>query len=593
MKKILLALIFLFFLASLISVDSYAAVLFEDDFEDGDSNGWTTLLGPNIWEVREIGGNKMFGARINSGSTLMDTVAATINTPNYQIDFDYMPVTGADRNLDFRWIRNPDDNGYTPYEVHYLGSNYSFNNFGATPINIIPLIDNQVNHIKIILENQRVQFFVNQVKIIDHVVPDYEFTSEKVGLRLSTGASFPTEGWFDNVKATTLDHDDEQGLNVPLLKQTDPPWADDIYDSANLWWPSDPSISRWGCAVTSATMVLKYHNIDKLPDGNEVTPGTLNSYLSSSDGYLRNGSTYWPVIADMTYLAKSQNPDFEHEALQIKWGSNNQEQLKDDISNNIPDILELDMGGGNQHFVVARGIDNGKVIINDPGFDREDLSEYNDTYVSTRRFIPSNTDLSYIVLAVDPSVDIGLIKSSTNESVGEVVFEGPIWDIEDSVDNQSGPLKVLYFPEPDSGEYKLNITSQNGNSYILDQYFHDTNGEHKKITANGNLSNGGTNTYTISFDKDDSNNSTSELVMPVTFESIRQKIKDGYKDGKIKFGTHIALLVELEIAERAKKEKISQGSLSLMIFTLERDKRVDGDFGNELIEDIQTLKDSL
>ncbi len=83
MKKVLLALIFLFLFTTLISDKSHAAVLFEDDFEDGDSNGWTAILGPNMWEVKEISGNKMFGARINGGSTLMDIVATTINTPNY------------------------------------------------------------------------------------------------------------------------------------------------------------------------------------------------------------------------------------------------------------------------------------------------------------------------------------------------------------------------------------------------------------------------------------------------------------------------------------------------------------------------------
>ncbi len=505
-----------------------------------------------------------------------------------------MPVTGADRNLDFRWIKNPDDTGYTPYEVHYIGANYSFNNFGATPIATNPLIDNQLNHITIILEGQRVQFFVNQVKIIDHTVPGYEYTSEKVGLRLSTGASFPTEGWFDNVKVTTLDHEDEdQGLDVPLLKQTNPLWGNDIYDTAGNWSSNGVTMADWGCAVTSASMVFQYNGLTKMQDDSELNPGSINSWLKNQpDGYVRNGLLNWIALSRLSREVSANN-SVAFDALEYARHSVDDAYLTNIIENSQPAILH-EPG----HFIVAKGVseEDSTFWINDPYFEINKLSDskYSNSYAKIGTYTPVNSDLSYMMLVVDSHVEITLL-DPVGDQVGEIELEEPISDPENDSNNNVGSLKILYLPKPESGEYELNLSSTTGGSYVLDQYYYDENGEMHVITSTGLLDEGDTNIYLVNYDKDEISNTTSEMLTDeeVTFESIRQKIKDGYKDKKIKFGTYIVLLVELEIAERAKKVKISQGSLNLMVHTLKRDKRIDDDFKSELIEDIQALKDNL
>jgi len=111
------------------------------------------------------------GARIDSPSTIIDSVAAKVNTPNYRIDFDYLPVVNSntrttDRNFDFRWICDFSTAICNLDEVHFTGADTYWINFNYTGTISSPVavVDNQINHITIILEGQHIQFFVNSVK---------------------------------------------------------------------------------------------------------------------------------------------------------------------------------------------------------------------------------------------------------------------------------------------------------------------------------------------------------------------------------------------------------------------------------------------
>ena len=87
-------------------------------------------------------------------------------------------------------------------------------------------------------------------------------------------------------------------LNVPPLKQISDPWQNQVYDSANLWSPLNPTINRWGCALTSAAMVFQYHGLTKLPDNTTLDPGTVNAWLKTQlDGYVGNGYVNWLALS--------------------------------------------------------------------------------------------------------------------------------------------------------------------------------------------------------------------------------------------------------------------------------------------------------
>ena len=99
---------------------------------------------------------------------------------------------------------------------------------------------------------------------------------------------------------------------VPLYTQTYSPypsyasttdWHNDLYDSSSAidcgqGTGITATIGYCGCAITSVVMDLRYFRVttDKL--GEDVNPGTLNTWLTDNGGYTSDGSLYWPSIED-------------------------------------------------------------------------------------------------------------------------------------------------------------------------------------------------------------------------------------------------------------------------------------------------------
>ena len=555
MKK-LIALKFLFllgtfmFLALFWTVDktpTYAStVLFQDNFESGSASQWTNLSGNGLWQVKNINGSMMYGARIDTPSTIIDSVAANVNSPNYQIDFDYLPIVGADRNFDFRYRRNSPAEGYNPYEVHFINSDYVWTNFGYPSFtSSSPLINGQINHVTIILEDRHIQFILNGTKIVDYIDSTYNFTGdEKIGLRIGTGSIFPTEAWIDNIVATSIDSPTttptatptptptptstpyptpsptlppSQDLSVPLLKQTSNPWQTQIYDYAKKWSPSDSTINSWGCALTSATMILKYHGINYLPNKTTLNPGTLNTWLKSQkDGYLGTGWINWLAISRLSKLAKPINNITSFDALQyVKTNGEDKNKLTADINNSLPDILEVP-----GHFIVAKGINGTTFNINDPYYNRSTLNDYSNTFLSLGTYTPSFTDLSYIMLTTNPGINT-VLKDYNNITVGESYVQQPITN-DNNPYQKNFPLKIFYLSKPNNGNYTLQINSGDKKNYDINVYFYNKDGDVKITNIKGDLYNNNQDSLILNFDKNKLKN-----------DSIKHKSKEKYFEEEI------------------------------------------------------------
>ena len=113
------------------------------------------------------------------------------------------------------------------------------------------------------------------------------------------------------------------GLIVPYFNQNDLPWGPTEYDNTLQLGLTDPTINRWGCVVTSAAMVLNYHNIKKMPDGTNLDPGSLNVWLKNNNGYAigHNNMDGWysylkfPSVSTLTkriFDAGKSNIKLEH-----------------------------------------------------------------------------------------------------------------------------------------------------------------------------------------------------------------------------------------------------------------------------------------
>lgn len=268
-------------------------------------------------------------------------------------------------------------------------------------------------------------------------------------------------------------------LNVPSLKQYSLPWKNKIYAFTKN------TIHEFGCALTSAAMVLQYH-------GHSITPDKLNDWLKNEpDGYIRNGLINWLAVSRYTKLHDSINsPSLEYKRLA---GTN--ENLTNELNNNRPAILKE-----NGHFVVAKSILNNAFGINDPGYSsRNDLTPYNNSFLAINSYIPSHTDLSYMMFVADPNINIKLYDSNNNLVNSQEFTEDPINNLIKPNQKSGSVVKVLIYPKPQNGKYTLKLSGARG-KYNLDSYLYDTNG---KVTLNkleGRLNGYDTDKFNINFE---------------------------------------------------------------------------------------------
>lgn len=360
---------------------------------------------------------------------------------------------------------------------------------------------------------------------------------------------FDGSNYLDSVYYAKINNG-EKDLDVPLLKQTSEPWQGNIYDSANRWNPANPTIHRWGCALTSATMVLNFHGYNKLTDGTTLDPGTLNIWLiNQKDGYVGNGLVNWIAISRLSKQAKGINGITSFDALEAtKIIAGDKTKLTEDINNSMPDILEAPT---RKHFFVAKGVNGNTFNINDPFFDWTTLQEgYSNTFASLVNYKPSNTDLSYIMVAADKDTQI-LLKDKLGNQVGEEFLEEPLTDDIDGIPGGS-PVKILYLKKPDTQDYKLFISSSDPKQYNIETYLYDINGEVNKTETKG-VAGGVSDILNLKFDKDNLDNSKTKKF--VTFQSTIDDVNELQKLNLITNKTVSKGLVEL--LKNAEKQALS------------------------------------
>ena len=187
-----------------------------------------------------------------------------------------------------------------------------------------------------------------------------------VGFKLAPGAITPVESHFLDPQ---LNNVDTLLLPVDRLLQTNFNWRYFEYDSASQW-STDPSIGRWGCALTSLTMVMNYHQLEMMPDGKEVNPRYVNDWLKSQpDGYVGEGLLNWwaatrliKEISDQYSTAEKQLPKLEFSRQAVDW----QNAARSALTAGNPLIAQVP-----GHFVVVNGFEHStdSFFIQDPFYD--------------------------------------------------------------------------------------------------------------------------------------------------------------------------------------------------------------------------------
>lgn len=563
---------------TLISNDASASQLFSDDFTDNDGVSLSTHN--SLWE-----GYSSLANAIISNNEIVSNNNSSYYLPSLLSQEDYcvqasfsfpLPYTNPENFFDISTRRNS-VHGTHNYSagltnnstILFLTKDYSENSLFSTPASMT----NGMHTLKLCSVGDQHSMYLDGTLL--KTVNDSTYSSGAPGFDLGNNAP------IDNFLVTSADEPPTSTptptptatptptptstptptptptatptptptptpLPVPEIKQTNSFWKSQVYDSANRWSPRDPTIGSWGCALTSAVMVLNYYELVKLPDGTALKPHTLNKWLKKQkDGYVGNGLVNWIAISRLTKLAKDSgyNPNFHYDALEYsRRGANDFNQLTTDIENGHPDILEVP-----GHFVVAKGIQSNTFIINDPYFSYTTLSQnYNNSFKSLGRYTPSNTDLSYILIIGPKDQSISLVDSGQH-SLGNSFIQDPLTNDNSTSQKAGDSQKVLLLKSPATGDYKISILGNNNSKYSYSIYSYDTGGSPKIQTLSGFIGDGKTDTLSMHFDKNSSGG--SKVVRDVDFSSTIEDINEAMALKKLNPAVGYNLITILDSAQ--------------------------------------------
>ena len=287
-------------------------------------------------------------------------------------------------------------------------------------------------------------------------------------------------------------------LDVPLFKQNDPAWGSQTYDSAGTNPLSCGStIGQCGCVVSSIAMILKYHGVDRDPDGNPTTPETVNNYFKSGQvcdnfGCSSLGYSYGNVLWGAGGLySEASNKAFDTQKVVFKGKLGfDMDEISSLIDSQQPVAMRVI---GKEHWVVATGVAGSTLAINDPGFDRIRLNDiaYGNTALASRLYEKTASDFSSFQVTSKAPTQI-LVTDNQGRSTGyDILTNGIVEEIPNSYYEFEGaysdptgvnppPLPgdgvytvVILTPEQD--KYQVQVVGENGDDYGFTVHASDRN----------------------------------------------------------------------------------------------------------------------
>lgn len=419
--------------------------------------------------------------------------------------------------------------------------------------------------------------------------------------------------YLDDVFVSKINKDTT--LAVPYFNQNDSPWGQQEYDHAKSLGFTNYLFERWGCFVTSAAMVLNYHGMTTMFDNSALMPETLNNWLNRSDvnGYAtgkdEKGQSYSYIypqkISELSKKLYNANKSSVKLEYQLITGANKNSQLTNDIIiNGNPDIIKVANSQTSSHFVVAKGKTDTTYLINDPEWNYSDLTQFNNTFSELHRYIPSHTDLSYLIFVINPDSDI-LVTDSQNRRSGKIYqnnseaaydeIPDATFTYEDPINNSNESLgtgaNVFQIPKPAEGSYTIQITSKDPHYYTLNSLTYTTEGT-PSATVNNGTSSQTVDMYTIPY----SQTQTASPTRAITFDSTLNDITQLYKTHQISVKVIYTIIYDtVNLAKKQdqnKNTKAAKTTLKLLetTLTLYKGKGITAEASSLILLDIQTLE---
>lgn len=380
-------------------------------------------------------------------------------------------------------------------------------------------------------------------------------------------------------------------LPVPYYSQNNGvigggPWGDEEYDHAQSIGLSPITMDSWGCAVTSAAMVLNYHGMTELEDDTPIDPGSLNDWLKNNNGYSTGGSgvnayssIVWPTIGELTQrLFDAGKAKYKLTAIAFSAHDKLTEDLViREIAGEMvgaPPIVKVTKASiTDSHYVVPKGFTDTSIAVNDPEWNYLDLTNFdNNDYTDLHRYIPSETDLSYLYFVVNPNVEL-LITDSQGRKSGKIVengntasyseipeavyvYESPISNPDDDGNpiNLGTGANIFSLPKPSEGEYHIALSSGENTNYTLNVHTFEEDGSQTHHKIEEFVGPGASDEFDLNYSQDD----PSSLVEVVTFDSLIADINSLYNLGEINFSNRVLLLTQAKIAKKLASNNLTK-----------------------------------
>lgn len=297
---------------------------------------------------------------------------------------------------------------------------------------------------------------------------------------------------------------DDIVLNVPLTKQDDTQWQNDVYAGGSKdKLACGDDLKSCGCAVASLSMVMNNLGSSKAPNGKSTTPQTINEYFKENQscsefGCVSTGYAYGAVRwAAANQYSKEAHRSFGTTKIQLVDRSGTSMSLiRKNIESGNPVILQ---SPDKQHWFVGYGVSQNNILIRDPFYSRYSLSEapYLNNAAAMVRYERSNVDQASIQVYGAPGEQI-LIQDEKGRRVGyDAANKTIVTDIPGSsyyfeshaghadqnpkdVGRETGDqgVWVININAATSGQFNVDVTNeQKGKQYEYVAYGTDASGD--------------------------------------------------------------------------------------------------------------------
>jgi hypothetical protein len=436
-------------------------------------------LSPELWEVvlGDLDDWQVVGGRLqgqlqppplvsNYISAITPQTQFWPETNSYQLDFDFIPLDSADKNLAVLFDYRLGTKGkvlLSFLSFHFINGNlyvelFEDNILSHQALVSYSLVPEKNYRVNLIYQKPDFQLFIDQ-ELLFSSKNDQDFWPDFLEpgrplFYISKGVYSQSTTLFTNFDLSYLPQ-----LSVPYFSQLNPVWGELIYDHSQDFFNPALTIASSGCALTSAAMLLNYYGYTNFPDqngwpedlkGQVLNPATLNSWLKKeADGCVGFALVNWLAISRLSALLASAKTSGSNNVLEFRFANYQDSVVVGQLEKAQP--LIADLGG---HFIVVKGLSDEfsedssiDYLINDPLNDNFLLNNPQEKIKSLRIFEPSQTDLSYWLLLSPEELDFSVNSENDDRELLAIVSK------EKNLLEDGGFWHLYYWPKPNTGDF--------------------------------------------------------------------------------------------------------------------------------------------